>query len=75
MLREEYIHMIADKSNRMRYSVDIYPQQNLIKMKEGYNDTLVETFCTIVYRGSSNVKRCVFCKGDHYNDECENFKL
>ena len=28
--------MIADKSNRIRYSVDIYPQQNLIKVKEGY---------------------------------------
>ena len=32
-VKEEYIHMIADKSNRMRYPVDIYPQQNLIKVK------------------------------------------
>ena len=36
MLRKEkYIHMIADKSNRIRYPVDIYPQQKLIKVKEG----------------------------------------
>ena len=40
-----------------------------------YNEALVETFGTTVYRGSGNVKCCVFCKGDHYNDKCENFKL
>ena len=40
-----------------------------------YNETPVETFATNVYRGSGKVKCCVFYKGDHYNDECENCKL
>ena len=34
LLREEYIHMTADRSNGMRYPVDIYPQQNLIKVTD-----------------------------------------
>ena len=40
-----------------------------------YNETPAETFATNVYSGSGKVKCCVFCKGNHYNDECENCKL
>ena len=40
-----------------------------------YNETPTETYTTNVHRGSGKVKQCVFCKGEHYNDECDNFKL
>ena len=40
-----------------------------------YNETPVDTFATNVRRGNGKNMCCVFCKGDHYNDECEKFKL
>ena len=40
-----------------------------------YNETPVDTFATNVHRGNGKIMCCVFCKGDHYNDECEKFKL
>ena len=43
--------------------------------RQMYNETPTETYTTNVHRGSGKVKCCVFCKGDHYNDECDNFKL
>ena len=39
-----------------------------------YNETPVDTFATNVRRGNGKNMCCVFCKGDHYNDECEKFK-
>ena len=40
-----------------------------------YNETPIDTFVTNVRRGNGKNMCCVFCKGDHYNDECEKFKL
>ena len=68
MLREEYIHMIADKPNRMRYPIDIYPQKNLIKVTDSCTLRhllkhlplmFTEEVVRSVYRGNCKVKCCV----------------
>ena len=53
-----------------------YPSSALNKGdRRMYNETPVDTFATNVRRGNGKNMCCVFCKGDHYNDECEKFKL
>ena len=38
------------------------------------NQVPVETFATNVKKGNHNGNSCVFCKGEHFNDECEKFR-
>ena len=40
-----------------------------------FQETPVDTLTTNVRGGGNRRLCCVFCKGDHYNDECKKFKM
>ena len=53
-----------------------YPSsEELNKGDRQMHETPVDTFATNVRRGNNKNMCCVFCKGDHHNDECEKIKL